>query len=109
MQGLSARAAAAAWAAAISAAILIWAVVSRDQQRVLTWFEAVTSAVTLVLVFGLQHTQTREQVTLQRKLDEVLHALPGADDRLIKLESAAGDDIAAASERHGEMRKQADS
>jgi low affinity Fe/Cu permease len=108
MQSLSARASAAAWAAAVSVAVLGWAVVSDDQTRILTWFEAVASAITLVIVFVLQHTQTREQVTLQRKLDEVLHALPGADDRLIQLESATGDDIDAAAERHGEIREQAD-
>jgi low affinity Fe/Cu permease len=109
MQSLSARASAAAWAAAVSVGVLGWAVVSDHQERILTWFEAVASAVTLVIVFILQHTQTREQVTLQRKLDEVLHALPGADDRLIQLESGTGDDIAAASKRHGQIRDQAKS
>ena len=108
MQSLSARASAAAWAAAVSVAVLGWAVVSDHREGILTWFEAVASAVTLVIVFVLQHTQTREQVALQRKLDEVLHALPAADDRLIQLESATGDDIAEASQRHGEMRNRVD-
>ncbi len=109
MQSLSARASAAAWAAAVSVAVLAWALVSNHRQGILTWFEAVASAITLVIVFVLQHTQTREQIALQRKLDEVLHALPAADDRLIQLEAATGEDIAAASQRHGEMRNRADS
>jgi low affinity Fe/Cu permease len=104
MQSLSARASAAAWAAAVSVAVLGWAFFSDNRAGILTWFEAAASAVTLVIVFVLQHTQTREQIALQRKLDEVLHALPAADDRLIQLESATGDDIAAAAKRHGDIR-----
>ncbi len=108
MQALSSRASAAAWAAAVSVGALSWALVSSNQDRILAWFEALASAVTLIIVFVLQHTQTREQITLQRKLDEVLAALPGADDRLIQLESARGDDIAAAADRHGALRDQAE-
>ncbi|MET0578207.1 MAG: low affinity iron permease family protein, partial [Ilumatobacteraceae bacterium] len=47
-----------------------------------------TSAVTVVMLFAVQHTQHREQVVTQRKLDELLRAQPGADDLLIAAESA---------------------
>ncbi len=47
-----------------------------------------TSAVTVVMVFAIQHTQHREQVVTQRKLDELLRAQPGADDRLIAAEAS---------------------
>jgi low affinity Fe/Cu permease len=40
-----------------------------------------------------QHTQTRQQIALQHKLDELLRALPGADERLIHLEKAPPDVI----------------
>lgn len=46
------------------------------------------SAVTLVMVFAIQHTQGREQAASQRKLDELLRALPGAQERLMMLEEA---------------------
>ena len=46
------------------------------------------SAVTLVMVFTIQHTQGREQAASQRKLDELLRALPGAQERLMMLEEA---------------------
>ena len=36
------------------------------------------SATTLVMVFAIQHTQAREQAASQRKLDELLRAIPGA-------------------------------
>ena len=46
------------------------------------------SSVTLVMVFAIQHTQGREQAASQRKLDELLRALPGARERLMMLEEA---------------------
>jgi low affinity Fe/Cu permease len=51
-------------------------------------FEVSVSAVTLVMVFAIQHTQGREQTATQRKLDELLRALPGADQSLMMLEEA---------------------
>jgi len=51
-------------------------------------FEVAVSAVTLVMVFAIQHTQGREQAATQRKLDELLRALPGADESLMMLEEA---------------------
>jgi low affinity Fe/Cu permease len=35
------------------------------------------SAVTLVMVFAIQHPQGREQAATQRKLDELIRALSG--------------------------------
>jgi len=52
-------------------------------------FESATSAVTLAMVFVIQHTQSREQAATQRKLDELLQALPGAETGLIMLEEAS--------------------
>jgi low affinity Fe/Cu permease len=46
------------------------------------------SATTLVMVFAIQHTQAREQAASQRKLDELLRAIPGAQERLMMLEEA---------------------
>jgi low affinity Fe/Cu permease len=53
-------------------------------------FEVSVSAVTLVMVFAIQHTQGREQAATQRKLDELIRALPGADESLMMLEEAPG-------------------
>ena len=52
-------------------------------------FEVSVSTVTLVMVFAIQHTQGREQAATQRKLDELMLALPGADDSLMMLEEAS--------------------
>jgi low affinity Fe/Cu permease len=52
-------------------------------------FESGTSAITLAMVFVIQHTQSREQAATQRKLDELLRALPEAQTGLIMLEEAS--------------------
>ncbi|WP_157432796.1 MULTISPECIES: low affinity iron permease family protein [unclassified Actinoplanes] len=54
------------------------------------WWEnalyVTSSLITLTMVFTVQHTQARQAVALQRKLDELLRAVPAADNRLIALE-----------------------
>jgi low affinity Fe/Cu permease len=56
-------------------------------------FEVSASAVTIVMVFAILHTQGREQAATQRKLDELIHALPGADESLMMLEEASREDM----------------
>jgi len=57
--------------------------------------EITSSAVTLVMVFAIQHTQARHESAIQRKLDELLRALPTADDRLIAVEQAPDAELEA--------------
>ncbi|HEU4839981.1 MAG TPA: low affinity iron permease family protein [Ilumatobacteraceae bacterium] len=63
------------------------------------WWETamyVTSAaITLVMVFAIQHTQSRQQMATQRKLDELVRSMPTADDRLIAAESASDEELTA--------------
>jgi low affinity Fe/Cu permease len=63
------------------------------------WWETVlyatSSSVTLVMVFAIQHTQTRQQSATQRKLDELLRAQPAADDSLIAVEEATDGELQA--------------
>lgn len=54
----------------------------------LTLFSVGTSAATLIMVFIIQHTASREQAATQRKLDELLRAVPQAADSLMLLEEA---------------------
>ena len=51
-------------------------------------FELSASSITLIKVFAIQHTQGREQAATQRKLDELIRALPDADESLMMLEEA---------------------
>jgi low affinity Fe/Cu permease len=67
-----------------------------------TWWQNVlyasSSAVTLVMVFVLQHMQSRLESATQRKLDELLRAVPRADERLIAVEEAADAELEALSD-----------
>lgn len=66
---------------------------------------AATSIATLVMVFIVQHTQARLEIATQRKLDELLRALPGADNRLIAAEVASDAELADIGEAHLEERR----
>lgn len=56
-------------------------------------FATVAGAVTLVMVFVIQHTQSRQQVATQLKLDELIRTSPQADDLLVHIEAAADDEL----------------
>jgi low affinity Fe/Cu permease len=67
-------------------------------------FQTLVSAVTLAMVFVIQHTQGREQAATQRKLDEILRALPEADNSMVTLEEAPDAELDAARLTHREVR-----
>ena len=56
-------------------------------------FATVSGAVTLVMVFVIQHTQSRQQVATQLKLDELVRSSPQADDHLVHIEAAPDDEL----------------
>lgn len=70
-------------------------------------FQTLVAALTLAMVFVIQHTQAREQAATQRKLDEILQALPGADNALLMLEHASHDELRATGDSHREIRQTA--
>jgi low affinity Fe/Cu permease len=70
-------------------------------------FQTLVAAVTLVMVFVIQHTQARHQAATQRKLDEILRVLPGADNSLLALEHASDDELRAAHQQHQQIRETA--
>jgi low affinity Fe/Cu permease len=70
-------------------------------------FQTLVAAVTLAMVFVIQHTQAREQAATQRKLDEILQALPEADNALLMLEHASDDEMRAARDSHRGIRQAA--
>ena len=75
----------------MSCLLSVWAVIGVVTGFPSWWQVALystTSAVTVVMVFAIQHTQRREQLVIQRKLDELVRAQPDADDRMIAAEGA---------------------
>jgi len=63
-------------------------------------FATFAGAVTLVMVFVIQHTQSREQLATQVKLDELIRATPRADDLYVHIEGATDEEL---TERHAEQ------
>ena len=89
---------------------LLWVVFSAAvgfPARLETIFQTLVAAVTLALVFVIQHTQAREQLVTQRKLDEILRALPRSDKAVIGLEEGTDTELAAVHSNHREVRQQA--
>ena len=72
-----------------------------------TIFQTVVAALTLAMVFVIQHTQARHQRATQRKLDEILLAIPGTDNALLTLEHASDDELHAAGSQHRSIRQAA--
>ena len=70
-------------------------------------FQSLVAAITVTMVFVIQHTQARHQDATQRKLDEILRALPGADNSLITLEHASDAELHAARRHHRWVRQAA--
>jgi low affinity Fe/Cu permease len=65
---------------------------------------AVIQVVTLILIFAVQHTQSRVQKATYRKLDELIATIPATDRRFIRLEQATDDEINDSIHRHSERR-----
>jgi low affinity Fe/Cu permease len=77
-----------------------------------TGFSAVAAAVTLVMLFVIQHTQSRHQLSLQLKLDELIRASPKADDQLVRIEVADDqelDELARTQQAHHESLRETNS
>src|SRR3954467_14728354 len=56
-------------------------------------FSTIAAAITLVMVFVLHHTQRREQLATQLKLDELIRALPQADDHYVRVQASPDDEM----------------
>lgn len=75
----------------VAVAITAWVLIGAETEFPKWWqlvLYSASSVVTLSMMFVIQHTQTHQQKATQRKLDEILRALPTADDRLISAEHA---------------------
>ena len=91
--------------AALIVASFVVGIVLRFPSGWVIAFESGTSAVTLAMVFVIQHTQSREQAATQRKLDELLRALPEAQTGLIMLEEASEETMKEVEEGQRELKR----
>jgi low affinity Fe/Cu permease len=70
-------------------------------------FSTLASALTLVMVFVLHHAQRREQAATQLKLDELVRAMPQADDRYVRVQGAEDGELRELEQRHIEHHQAA--
>lgn len=91
-------------------AVVIWIAVSVAVGFPPRWevvFQSLVAAITLAMVFVIQHTQARHQRATQRKLDEILLAMPEADNALLALEHASDEELRDTSHQHRKVRRAA--
>ena len=90
-------------AIAVAALVIVFGIVLAIARFPTTWqtsFAAVCAAVTTVMVFTIQHTQSRQQAATQLKLDELIRALPDADDHLVQVEAGPDAELDQLEEAH---------
>ena len=87
------RAGVAAFVAVAIAAFMVGLAVAGFPAVWESTFSAFAAAVTVVMVFVIQHTQSRQQVVTQLKLDELIRSSPQADDLLVHIEAVHDDEL----------------
>lgn len=93
----------AATAALVAFGVIVFLIVLAIAGFPQTWqvtFATVATAATLVMVFVIQHTQSREQLATQLKLDELIRALPQADDHFVRVEAGSDTELVELEQRH---------
>lgn len=83
------------WVAFVASVLLVigWAASGPFFGFSETWqliINTTTTVITYLMVFLIQHTQNRDQYAIQRKLDELIAAIEGANNELIGIEKKEG-------------------
>ncbi len=66
-----------------------------------------TAIITFVMVFVIQHTQSKQIAALQRKLDELIRASHQADNTLISVEQAPEGELQQLADVYRDQRHEA--
>jgi low affinity Fe/Cu permease len=91
-------------------AILLWAVLGPVFGFSDTWqlvINTATTIVTFLMVFLIQNTQNRDAKAIHLKLDELIHAIKGARNKLIDLEECSDEELARLEEQFKRIRQEA--
>jgi low affinity Fe/Cu permease len=90
------------------AVVLVWAVTGPLFHYSDTWQLVIntgTTIITFLMVFLIQHAQNRDTQAIHVKLDELIRATKGAQNRLIALEDQSEEELVEARQ---ELRRVAD-
>ncbi len=75
-------------------------------------FSTFSNSVVLIFLFSFKHTEHRALTALQLKLDEVIRAIPAADNHLVQIERAEESEIIAREQEkisvHDSLRENSD-
>ena len=77
--------------------IIIWAILGPACGFSDTWqlvINTATTIITFLMVFLIQNTQNRDAKAFHLKLDELIHAIKGARNKLIDLEDLSDEELA---------------
>ncbi len=73
------------------ASVLLWAIAGPFLHFSDSWqvtVQTATAIVTFLMIFCVQHTQSRDDAAMQAKLDELIRAISAARNELIGIERA---------------------
>ena len=77
-------------------AIVIWAALGPHYQYSDTWqliINTGTTIITFLMVFLIQNTQNRDARAIHLKLDELIHGIKGARNKLVDLENCSEEEL----------------
>jgi low affinity Fe/Cu permease len=83
--------------------ILVWISVGPLYHFSDTWLLAIntaTTVITFLMVFLIQHSQTRDTAAIQLKLSEILLAMEGTAAHVAAIEHASDEELAVLQEEH---------
>ena len=76
--------------------VAVWVVVGLMTEMSRGWEVAMTAGVpilTLLLLIVVQHTQNHDNLAMQLKLDELIRAIEGSQEGMIRVEDASADHL----------------
>lgn len=88
--------------------IIVWAILGPIAGFSDTWqliINTATTIVTFLMVFLIQNTQNRDAKAIHLKLDELIHAMKGARNKLIDLENCSDAELAELQEQFKRLGK----
>jgi low affinity Fe/Cu permease len=77
--------------------IVVWGVSGPFFDFSDTWqlvINTTTTIITFLMVFLIQNTQNRDALAMHLKLDELIHSIETADDRIIRAEDETDEELA---------------
>ena len=90
--------------------ILIWAFTGPAFNYSDTWQLVIntgTTIITFLMVFLIQNTQNRDATAMHLKLDELIRAIKGAQNRLVNLEDLSEEELRQMQEKYARLAEHA--